>query len=138
MDIAGHIGTPLTTNATKVLLLGAGELGKGLAMAFQHLGVEVHAVDRYEGAPALQVAHFSYVADICDDDKVLELVTEIKPDYVVPEVWFRRRVPGSSPRTVRACGTAQKALACPSRVTESLVPWRNSSRQGRSWAFRAS
>lgn len=86
MDIAGHIGTPLTTNATKVLLLGAGELGKGLAMAFQHLGVEVHAVDRYEGAPALQVAHVSYVADICDDDKVLELVTEIKPDYVVPEV----------------------------------------------------
>lgn len=57
--IAGHIGTPLTGNATKVLLLGAGELGKQLAISFQSLGLEVHAVDKYQGAPAHQVAHLA-------------------------------------------------------------------------------
>ncbi|AMO89426.1 phosphoribosylglycinamide synthetase, ATP-grasp domain protein [Corynebacterium simulans] len=85
-DIAGHIGTPLTGNATKVLLLGAGELGKQLVIAFQNLGLEVHAVDRYAGAPAQQLAHFSYIADIRDPHKVWELTERIKPDYVVPEV----------------------------------------------------
>ncbi|MDO5032315.1 formate-dependent phosphoribosylglycinamide formyltransferase [Corynebacterium sp.] len=85
-EIAGHIGTPLTGNATKVLLLGAGELGKQLVIAFQNLGMEVHAVDRYAGAPAQQLAHFSYIADIHDEDKVWELAERIKPDYVVPEV----------------------------------------------------
>ncbi|MCG7229895.1 formate-dependent phosphoribosylglycinamide formyltransferase [Corynebacterium minutissimum] len=85
-DNAGRIGTPLTATATKVLLLGAGELGKQLAMAFQNLGLEVHAVDRYAGAPAQQLAHFSYIADIRDPQKVWELTERIKPDYVVPEV----------------------------------------------------
>lgn len=85
-DIAGHIGTPLTGNATKVLLLGAGELGKQLVIAFQNLGLEVHAVDRYAGAPAQQLAHFSYIADIRAPHKVWELTERIKPDYVVPEV----------------------------------------------------
>lgn len=86
MTIAGHIGTPLTGSATKVLLLGAGELGKQLVVAFQNLGLEVHAVDRYAGAPAQQLAHFSYIADIGDPAKVWELVQRIGPDYVVPEV----------------------------------------------------
>lgn len=85
-EISGHIGTPLTGNATKVLLLGAGELGKQLVIAFQNLGLEVHAVDRYAGAPAQQLAHFSYIADIRDPHKVWELTERIKPDYVVPEV----------------------------------------------------
>ncbi|MCG7277351.1 formate-dependent phosphoribosylglycinamide formyltransferase [Corynebacterium singulare] len=85
-DIAGHIGTPLTGSATKVLLLGAGELGKQLVVAFQNLGLEVHAVDRYAGAPAQQLAHFSYIADIQDPAKVWELAQRIHPDYVVPEV----------------------------------------------------
>ena len=85
-DIAGQIGTPLTGSATKVLLLGAGELGKQLVIAFQNLGLEVHAVDRYAGAPAQQLAHFSYIADIRDPQKVWELTERIKPDYVVPEV----------------------------------------------------
>ena len=84
-DIAGQIGTPLTGNATKVLLLGAGELGKQLVIAFQNIGLEVHAVDRYAGAPAQQLAHFSYIADIRDPHKVWELTEKIKPDYVVPE-----------------------------------------------------
>ncbi|WP_425486460.1 formate-dependent phosphoribosylglycinamide formyltransferase [Corynebacterium incognita] len=80
------IGTPLTPNATKVLLLGAGELGRDLAVAFQNLGLEVHAVDRYEGAPALQIAHRAYIADINDDAAVLKLAEEIRPHFVVPEV----------------------------------------------------
>ena len=63
-EIAGHIGTPLTSNATKVLLLGSGELGKQLAMSFQNLGLEVHAVDKYQGAPAHQVAHY-FLGSVC-------------------------------------------------------------------------
>ncbi|WP_293770298.1 formate-dependent phosphoribosylglycinamide formyltransferase [uncultured Corynebacterium sp.] len=80
------VGTPLTVNATKVLLLGAGELGKELATAFQNLGMEVHAVDRYKGSPGQQVAQFAYVADINDAEAVLKLVEAIEPDFVVPEV----------------------------------------------------
>ena len=85
-EIAGHIGTPLTSNATKVLLLGSGELGKQLAMSFQNLGLEVHAVDSYAGAPAHQVAQYSYVADIKDAGRILQLAREIQPHFVVPEV----------------------------------------------------
>ena len=87
VDKAGvRLGTPLTTNATKVLLLGAGELGKELATAFQNLGLEVHAVDRYKGAPAQQVAQYAYVAEVTDDEAVRKLVEQIEPDFVVPEV----------------------------------------------------
>ncbi len=84
--MAPAVGTPLTANATKVLLLGAGELGKELASAFQNLGLEVHAVDRYKGAPAQQVAHFAYVADIHDEEAVMNLCAQVRPDYVVPEI----------------------------------------------------
>lgn len=69
-----------------MLLLGAGELGKQLVIAFQNLGLEVHAVDRYAGAPAQQLAHFSYIADITDEAKVFEIAQRIRPDYIVPEV----------------------------------------------------
>ena len=58
-EIAGHIGTPLTSNATKVLLLGSGELGKQLAISFQNLGLEVHAVDSY--------ACLLYTSDAADE-----------------------------------------------------------------------
>ncbi|NLZ56918.1 MAG: NAD-dependent epimerase/dehydratase family protein, partial [Corynebacterium sp.] len=80
------IGTPLLPNATKVMLLGSGELGKEVAIAFQRLGVEVHAVDRYENAPAHQVAHFSYVIDMTDPVAVRETITSVKPDFVIPEI----------------------------------------------------
>lgn len=86
MDYTNHIGTPLTPNATRILLLGAGELGRGLAFSFQKLGLEVHAVDRYPNAPASQVAHFHYVADIRDADAVLDLCEKIQPHFVAPEV----------------------------------------------------
>lgn len=81
-----YIGSPLTSNAVRVLMLGGGELAKGLVGAFQNLGLEVHVVDRYEGSPAQQVAHFSYTADIDDEKAVLDLVEHIKPAYVVPEI----------------------------------------------------
>lgn len=86
MDFAQHIGTPLTSNATKVLLLGGGELGKELTAAFQRLGLEVHAVDSYPGAPALHIAHVAHVAQISDPQAVWEIASQVQPDFVVPEV----------------------------------------------------
>lgn len=80
------IGAPGGETATKVLLLGAGELGRNLTIALANLGLEVHAVDRYEGAPAQQVAYASHVADLHDEEALLDLVARIKPDFVIPEV----------------------------------------------------
>ena len=80
------IGTPLTQGALRVMLLGSGELGKEVAIAFQRLGVEVHAVDRYENAPAHQVAHFAYKVDLTDGKAVAELVDYIDPHFIVPEI----------------------------------------------------
>ncbi|MGV9791911.1 formate-dependent phosphoribosylglycinamide formyltransferase [Gordonia sp. NPDC003422] len=80
------IGTPLSPTATKVMVLGAGELGKELVIAFQRLGVEVVAVDRYADAPGHQVAHHAEVIDMTDPDAVLALIDKHKPAYVVPEI----------------------------------------------------
>ncbi len=86
MFIPQVVGTPLSPNAIRILLLGSGELGKELAIAFQRLGVEVHAVDRYQNAPAHQVAHFAYTVDMTDGDAIAELVDFIEPHYIVPEI----------------------------------------------------
>ncbi|MCK7675330.1 formate-dependent phosphoribosylglycinamide formyltransferase [Corynebacterium pygosceleis] len=80
------IGTPQTGSATRVLLLGAGELGKEVTIAFQRLGVEVHAADRYDGAPAGQVAHTHHTLDMTDAAAVRALVDEIRPHFIVPEI----------------------------------------------------
>ncbi|WP_278313791.1 formate-dependent phosphoribosylglycinamide formyltransferase [Lolliginicoccus levis] len=80
------IGTPLSDGATRVMLLGAGELGKEVIIAFQRLGVEVIAVDRYAKAPGHQVAHRSHVIDMTDRDALLALIKHEKPHYVVPEI----------------------------------------------------
>ncbi|UZF55673.1 formate-dependent phosphoribosylglycinamide formyltransferase [Gordonia polyisoprenivorans] len=80
------LGTPLSPTATRVMVLGAGELGKELVIAFQRLGVEVVAVDRYENAPGHQVAHHAEVIDMTDGDAVLALVERYRPHYVVPEI----------------------------------------------------
>lgn len=80
------IGTPLTANATKVMLLGSGELGKEVVIELQRLGVEVIAVDRYENAPAQQVAHRAYTISMLDSDALRALVEKEQPDYIVPEV----------------------------------------------------
>lgn len=80
------IGTPFTGGATRVLLLGSGELGKEVAIAFQRLGVEVHAADRYAHAPAHQVAHRWYELDMTDGEAVRRLVAEARPHFIVPEI----------------------------------------------------
>jgi phosphoribosylglycinamide formyltransferase 2 len=80
------IGTPLSANATRVMLLGSGELGKEVIIALQRLGVEVIAVDRYENAPGHQVAHRSHVIDMTDSQALLNLVKLEKPHYIVPEI----------------------------------------------------
>jgi len=80
------IGTPLTPDATRVLLLGAGELGKEVAIELQRLGVEVIAVDRYAAAPAMQVAHRSHVIDMLDPIAMRTVVMMERPDVIVPEV----------------------------------------------------
>ncbi len=80
------LGTPLTRDAMRLLLLGSGELGKEVAIEAQRLGVEVIAVDRYKDAPAHQVAHRSYVIDMRDPKAVRDVITRERPDFVVPEL----------------------------------------------------
>jgi phosphoribosylglycinamide formyltransferase 2 len=80
------IGTPLSATATKVMMLGSGELGKEVVIELQRYGVEVIAVDRYENAPAMQVAHKSYVISMLDAKALREIITKEKPDYIVPEI----------------------------------------------------
>ena len=80
------IGTPLSPHATKVLLLGSGELGKEVVIELQRLGVETVAVDRYADAPAMQVAHRSHVIDMQDAEALRTLLVKERPDLVVPEL----------------------------------------------------
>ncbi|MCC5862236.1 MAG: formate-dependent phosphoribosylglycinamide formyltransferase [Gammaproteobacteria bacterium] len=80
------IGTPGAPGATRLMLLGAGELGKEVAIEAQRLGVEVIAVDRYPGAPAMQVAHRSHVLDMLDGKALAELIARERPALVVPEI----------------------------------------------------
>ncbi|MBP6013130.1 MAG: formate-dependent phosphoribosylglycinamide formyltransferase [Alphaproteobacteria bacterium] len=81
-----RIGTPLSPNATKVMMLGAGELGKEVVIELQRLGVEVIAVDRYANAPGHQVAHRSHVIDMTDAKAVRDLVLKERPHLIVPEI----------------------------------------------------
>lgn len=80
------LGTALTRSATKILLCGSGELGKEVAIAMQRLGVEVVAVDRYDNAPAMQVAHRSYTVNMLDGAALRAVIEKEHPDYIVPEV----------------------------------------------------
>ncbi len=80
------IGTPLSPGATRVMLLGAGELGKEVIIALQRLGVEVIAVDRYPGAPGHQVAHRSHVINMADGAALRTLVEKERPHIIVPEI----------------------------------------------------
>lgn len=81
-----RIGTPLSPSATRVMLLGSGELGKEVTIALQRFGVEVIAVDRYPNAPAMQVAHRSHVIDMTDGAALRALVQMEKPHLIVPEI----------------------------------------------------
>jgi phosphoribosylglycinamide formyltransferase 2 len=80
------IGTPLSPSATRVLLLGSGELGKEVAIELQRLGCEVIACDRYAGAPAMQVAHRSHVFPMLDGTRLREVVVAEQPALIVPEI----------------------------------------------------
>ena len=80
------IGTPLSSSAIRVLLLGSGELGKEVAIELQRFGVEVIAADRYADAPAMQVAHRSHVLDMLDGDAIRALVALERPHLIVPEI----------------------------------------------------
>ena len=84
--IPGTLGTPLSHTATRVLLLGSGELGKEVAIELQRLGCEVIACDRYQDAPAMQVAHRSHVFSMLDGAALRRVVAYEKPDLIVPEI----------------------------------------------------
>ena len=80
------IGTPLSPSATRVMLLGSGELGKEIIIALQRLGIETIAVDRYENAPGQQVAHRAHVINMSDGQKLRQVIELEKPDLIVPEI----------------------------------------------------
>jgi phosphoribosylglycinamide formyltransferase 2 len=117
------LGTPLTPNATRVLLLGSGELGKEVAIELQRFGVEVIAADRYADAPAMQVAHRSHVIDMLDGAAVRELIERERPHIVVPEIeaihtqtlvdlergFALRQAQGERPEVTRIIPTARAA-----------------------------
>ena len=81
-----RIGTPLSPSATRVMLLGSGELGKEVIIALQRLGVEVIAVDRYANAPGQQVAHRAHVISMTDGAALRKLVEAERPHLIVPEI----------------------------------------------------
>jgi phosphoribosylglycinamide formyltransferase 2 len=81
-----RIGTPLSPSATRVMLLGSGELGKEVIIALQRLGVETIAVDRYPNAPGHQVAHHSHVINMADGQQLRALIERVKPHIIVPEI----------------------------------------------------
>lgn len=81
-----ELGTPLGSNAVKLLLLGGGELGKEIALEAQRLGIEVIVADRYDWAPAMHIAHRKYVIDLLDYSAVKAVVEREKPDVIVPEI----------------------------------------------------
>lgn len=80
------IGTPLSPGATRLLLLGSGELGKEVAIEAQRLGVEVIAVDRYANAPAMQVAHRAHVISMLDAAALHAVIAKERPHFIVPEI----------------------------------------------------
>ncbi|WP_214629834.1 formate-dependent phosphoribosylglycinamide formyltransferase [Paenibacillus agaridevorans] len=79
-------GSPLSQQARKMMILGSGELGKEVVLEAQRLGVETIAVDRYDNAPAMQVAHRKYVTDMLEGDAIRRIIEEERPDLIVPEI----------------------------------------------------
>ena len=79
-------GTPFTPSSIKLMLLGSGELGREVAIEAMRLGIEVIACDRYENAPAMQIAHRSYVFNMRKGQEIRKVVKKEKPDFIVPEI----------------------------------------------------
>ena len=86
VPVLTRLGTPLSPSATRVMLLGAGELGKEVLIALQRLGIETIAVDRYADAPGMQVAHRSHVMAMTDGPALRALIEQERPHLVVPEI----------------------------------------------------
>jgi phosphoribosylglycinamide formyltransferase 2 len=80
------LSTPLSNESTRIMLLGSGELGKEVVISLQRIGLEVIAVDRYENAPAHQVAHRSYAIDMTNKDQLQEIIDKEKPHFIIPEI----------------------------------------------------
>ena len=80
------LGTPHSNSATKLMLLGSGELGKEVAIEAQRFGIEVIAVDRYANAPAMQIAHKNHVLSMTDPNALESIIRKENPDFIVPEV----------------------------------------------------
>ena len=80
------IGTPLSPTGTRVLFCGGGELAKEVVIELQRLGVEVIVVDRYENAPAMQIAHRSHIINMLDGDALRQVIETEQPHYIVPEI----------------------------------------------------
>jgi len=99
-----RIGTPLSPSATRVMLLGSGELGKEVIISLQRLGVEVIAVDRYPNAPGQQVAHRSRVIAMTDGAALRELIERERPHFVVPEI---EAIATDTLREIEASGLTQ-------------------------------
>ena len=93
------IGTALRPSATRVMLLGSGELGKEVAIECQRLGLEVIAVDRYANAPAMHVAHRSHVINMLDGNALKAVIEQERPDYIVPEIGAARAPCGAVRRS---------------------------------------
>ena len=85
-ELLPSIGTPGARRNTRVLMLGSGELGKEVVIELQRLGVETVAVDRYVGAPAMQVAHRSHVISMQDGAALRRVIEEEQPDLIIPEI----------------------------------------------------
>ena len=86
----------------KILLLGSGELGKEFTISAQRLGCEIIACDSYFNAPAMQVANSSKVFDMLDASKLKKVVYEVKPDFIVPEIFFSAQKERRNRRTYKA------------------------------------
>ena len=141
------LGTPLSPLATRVMLLGSGELGKEVVIALQRLGVEVIAVDRYADAPGQQVAHRAHVVPMTDADALRKIIDQERPHVIVPEIEAIATsllVELEAAGAVRVTPTARAAqltmnregirrlaaetLACRPRRTGSSTPNRNCAR----------
>jgi phosphoribosylglycinamide formyltransferase 2 len=109
-----RIGTPLGPAPTRVLLLGSGELGKEVAIAFQRLGVEVVAVDRYPHAPAHQVAHRWHAIDMTDPVTLATLIEQESPDLIIPEI---EAIATNALAAIEAAGTTVVPTARAAQLT---------------------
>lgn len=112
---AVNIGTSLSVFATRVMLLGSGELGKEVIIALQRLGVEVIAVDRYPNAPGQQVAHRAHIINMADGAALCMLVWQKQPHLIVPEI---EAIATDMLKEIEAAGLARAILCLPVDVSQ--------------------